>query len=144
MLWSDMLVVTCRCILSAPVNTSCLSWTKCVHLLQTWCSILAAVPRSRLVLKNKPFACAETRAMWLKRFTSRDVASWRIDLLPLTAQTGDHMQQYSMMDISLDPWPYTGKRLVTIACSTPRTWLCSNWSTHKWLRLVLCGRVCST
>lgn len=76
--------------------------------MQVWCDILKAVPRSRLVLKNKPFLCAETRALWLKRFTSRGVPSWRVDLLPLAAATGDHMSQYGMLDIALDPWPYTG------------------------------------
>lgn len=73
-----------------------------------WCELLKAVPRARLVLKNKPFLCPETQALWLKRFTSRGVAGWRVDLLPLTAATGDHMSQYAMMDIALDPWPYAG------------------------------------
>ena len=76
--------------------------------VQTWCRILLAVPFSRLVLKNKPFLCTETQRYWLKRFTSRGVPGWRVSLLPLTAGTGDHMSQYSMMDISLDPWPYAG------------------------------------
>lgn len=73
-----------------------------------WCDILKAVPRSRLVLKNKPFLCPETQQLWLKRFTARGVAGWRVDLLPLTAATGAHLGQYAMMDIALDPWPYAG------------------------------------
>ena len=69
------------------------------------------------MLKNKPFACAETRAMWLRRFTARGIAGWRIDLLPLTADTGDHLQQYSLMDMSLDPWPYAGVVFDRLCCA---------------------------
>jgi protein O-GlcNAc transferase len=77
--------------------------------LQTWCRILELVPHSRLVLKNKPFICTETQRMWLKRFAIRGIATWRVDLLPLTAATSDHMEQYAMLDIALDPWPYAGQ-----------------------------------
>ena len=70
--------------------------------------MLKAVPTARLVLKNKPFACSDTRNLWLRRFAAHGIARWRIDLLPLTAGTADHMAQYSLMDISLDPWPYAG------------------------------------
>jgi hypothetical protein len=76
--------------------------------VQTWCAILAAVPKSRLILKNKPFACPETRGLWLRRFTARGISRWRVELLPLTAGTAEHMAQYSLMDISLGPWPYAG------------------------------------
>jgi protein O-GlcNAc transferase len=79
-----------------------------VERVQTWCAILAAVPNSRLVLKNKPFACADTRALWLRRFRRAGLAAWRVDLLPLAAGTADHMAQYGLMDVSLDPWPYAG------------------------------------
>lgn len=83
-------------------------WAGCS---QTWAAILAAVPRSRLILKNKPFACVETRAAWLRRFAVRGVELWRVELLPLTAGTGEHLAQYGLMDISLDPWPYAGAPL---------------------------------
>lgn len=36
------------------------------------------------------------------------VAAWRVDLLPLTAGTGEHLSVYSLMDLSLDPFPYAG------------------------------------
>lgn len=91
---------------------------KQVAAVQTWCHILAAVPRSRLLLKNKPFLCTETQRLWLRRFTTRGIAGWRVSLLPLTAGTGDHMGQYAMMDISLDPWPYAG------AHPSPRLYCC--------------------
>ena len=36
------------------------------------------------------------------------IAAERIDLLPLMAATADHLSAYSLMDISLDPFPYAG------------------------------------
>lgn len=36
------------------------------------------------------------------------VAEERIDLLPLTPGNREHLEMYSQMDISLDPWPYAG------------------------------------
>jgi hypothetical protein len=82
-------------------------WNVCA-IVQTWCSILAAVPGSRLVLKSKPFLCLETQRYWLRRFTARGIPGWRISLFPLTTDTCRHLSQYAMMDISLDPWPYSG------------------------------------
>ena len=70
-----------------------------------------AVPHSRLVLKNKTFACSHTRAHFNRRFEREGIESWRIDLLPLSRQTKDHLSLYSLMDISLDPWPYAGPLL---------------------------------
>lgn len=37
------------------------------------------------------------------------VESSRVDLLPLAAANSDHLATYSIMDISLDPYPYAGK-----------------------------------
>lgn len=76
--------------------------------VQTWCNILKAVPNSRLVLKNKPFACLDVQALWLQRFVACGIDSCRVDLLPLTPDTGCHLEQYSQMDLSLDPFPYAG------------------------------------
>ena len=37
----------------------------------------------------------------------------QVDLLPLTAANRDHLAQYAMMDVSLDPWPYAGTTTTT-------------------------------
>ena len=107
--------------------------------VQTWCAILRAVPSSRLVLKNKPFACQDTRTMWLQRFAVHGIATWRIDLLPLTAGTCDHMEQYSLMDLSLDPWPYAGGRqssrrtlVVHVMTLTQRLPFVDVCNSHNW------------
>lgn len=46
------------------------------------------------------------------------VAAWRVDLLPLTAGTGEHLSVYGLMDISLDPFPYAGELVLRLALNT--------------------------
>jgi hypothetical protein len=69
---------------------------------------IARVPNSRLILKNKPFACPVIKSQWMDRLVSLGVDAWRIELLPLTTANADHLAQYALMDISLDPFPYAG------------------------------------
>jgi hypothetical protein len=67
-----------------------------------------SVPASRLVLKAKPFSCPAARHHVMAQLAAAGVAAWRVDLLPLTAGTGEHLSVYGLMDISLDPFPYAG------------------------------------
>ncbi|GMH35925.1 hypothetical protein BSKO_03793 [Bryopsis sp. KO-2023] len=77
-------------------------------VIKVWSEILHAVPNSRMVLKNKPFACETTKAYFMNMFKAEGIESWRVDLLPLAPQTHSHLSMYSLLDISLDPWPYAG------------------------------------
>jgi len=77
-------------------------------VLALWARVLAAVPGSRLVLKNKPFACPQARALWMSRLGALGVEGWRVDLLPLAPSNAEHLAQYGLVDISLDPFPYAG------------------------------------
>lgn len=70
------------------------------------------MPGSRLLLKNKPFACEVVRRQWLCQLEALGVEAWRVDLLPLAPANADHMAMYAQMDISLDPWPYAGGSLL--------------------------------
>jgi protein O-GlcNAc transferase len=79
------------------------------EVLALWARVLAAVPRSRLVLKNKPFACPQARALWMARLAALGVEAWRVDLLPLAHSNADHLAQYGLLDVSLDPFPYAGE-----------------------------------
>lgn len=85
------------------------------EVLEVWAHILLSIPNARLVLKNKPFACDATRARYWKFFETSGVSKDRIDLLPLAAANVDHLGQYSMIDIGLDPWPYAGTTTTTEA-----------------------------
>ncbi|KAG2430578.1 hypothetical protein HXX76_010096 [Chlamydomonas incerta] len=83
------------------------------QVLRVWAAILAAVPRSRLVLKNKPFACEAARSHLLRQLAALGVEAWRVDLLPLAPGNAQHLAQYALMDISLDPFPYAGTTTTT-------------------------------
>ena len=85
------------------------------EVLTTWGRLLLAVPNSRLVLKNKPFACEWTKAKYWAFFEDMGVERNRVDLLPLAPANADHLAQYSLMDIGLDPWPYAGTTTTTEA-----------------------------
>ncbi|KAJ4846807.1 hypothetical protein Tsubulata_037060 [Turnera subulata] len=77
-------------------------------VLQVWARILCAVPNSRLVVKCKPFCCDSVRQRFLTTLEQLGLESLRVDLLPLILLNHDHMQAYSLMDISLDTFPYAG------------------------------------
>ncbi|KAJ9181347.1 hypothetical protein P3X46_009485 [Hevea brasiliensis] len=77
-------------------------------VLQVWARILCAVPNSRLVVKCKPFCSDSVRQRFLTTLEELGLESVRVDLLPLILLNHDHMQAYSLMDISLDTFPYAG------------------------------------
>uniref|UniRef100_A0A7N0RFV8 protein O-GlcNAc transferase n=1 Tax=Kalanchoe fedtschenkoi TaxID=63787 RepID=A0A7N0RFV8_KALFE len=77
-------------------------------VLEIWAKILRAVPNSRLVVKCKPFCCDSIRQRFLTTLEQLGLESLRVDLLPLILLNHDHMQAYSLMDISLDTFPYAG------------------------------------
>ncbi|GAB4856361.1 hypothetical protein Ancab_014281 [Ancistrocladus abbreviatus] len=77
-------------------------------VLQVWARILCAVPNSRLVVKCKPFSCDSIRHRFLSVLEQLGVEPVRVDPLPLILLNHDHMQAYSLMDISLDTFPYAG------------------------------------
>ncbi|ESW16394.1 hypothetical protein PHAVU_007G153100 [Phaseolus vulgaris] len=77
-------------------------------VLRVWARILCAIPNSRLVVKCKPFCCDSVRQRFLSRLENLGLEALRVDLLPLILLNHDHMQAYSLMDISLDTFPYAG------------------------------------
>ncbi|KAG0497293.1 hypothetical protein HPP92_001984 [Vanilla planifolia] len=77
-------------------------------VLKVWARILCAVPNSRLIVKCKPFCSDSIRQRFISILEQLGVEPLRIDLLPLILLNHDHMQAYSLMDISLDTFPYAG------------------------------------
>jgi len=77
-------------------------------VLSVWCLILKKVPNSRMLLKCKPFACPSVRQKVLERFEAEGIEAKRVDLIPLLPTTSEHLQSYSMIDISVDTFPYAG------------------------------------
>lgn len=78
------------------------------RVLRVWARILCAIPTSRLIVKCKPFCCESVRETFLTKLEELGVEALRVDLLPLILLNHDHMQAYSLMDISLDTFPYAG------------------------------------
>ena len=56
-----------------------------MQVIEVWVKILQAVPSSRFLLKNKPFACPAAREHVVQLFVRKGIAAHRIDLLPLAA-----------------------------------------------------------
>jgi predicted O-linked N-acetylglucosamine transferase (SPINDLY family) len=75
--------------------------------------ILARVPGSRLVLKNKAMADPAVRAQAVDFFVARGIAAERIETLSRVPDPRGHLALYGMVDVALDPFPYNG---VTTTC----------------------------
>ncbi|TAL09209.1 MAG: tetratricopeptide repeat protein [Nitrospirae bacterium] len=77
------------------------------EVVALWCRILQAVPRSRLVLKDRTLADLAQQARCRGLFTEHGVAADRVELLPRTS-LAEYLVEYGRMDIGLDPFPYNG------------------------------------
>ncbi len=73
-----------------------------------WARILAAVPGSRLLLKDRSFEQAMGRAPVEEAFARHGVAADRLLLLGWSPGRNDHLARYGEIDIALDPFPYNG------------------------------------
>lgn len=78
-----------------------------------WASVLAAVPGSRLVLKNRSLADPAMHALVVERFAAQGIAAGRLELNDWQAGMDSHLGGYGRIDIALDTWPYNG---VTTTC----------------------------
>ena len=73
-----------------------------------WAALMARVPGSRLILKSRPLADAGVRRRITARFAADGIAPERLDLIPWTNGTAEHLDLYNRLDIALDPVPYNG------------------------------------
>ena len=78
------------------------------YVLGLWARIMARVPGSRLVLKNRPLGSRAVRERILTVLEERGIARERVELLAWTAGPGDHLSTYRRIDIALDTLPYQG------------------------------------
>jgi len=72
-----------------------------------WASVLAAVPRSRLVLKWRTLADGPLFDAIHKSFSERGISADRVELRPASFHV-DVLREYADIDIALDPFPFTG------------------------------------
>jgi predicted O-linked N-acetylglucosamine transferase (SPINDLY family) len=77
-------------------------------LYRAWAQILVRVPNSRLLLKGRDFETPDIRELLLGRMQRSGVPTDRVDLIPRTESTAEHLAQYSRVDVALDTFPYNG------------------------------------
>jgi protein O-GlcNAc transferase len=76
-------------------------------VIETWCAVLRAVPRSRLILKTHQFDDVPTAAGFLRTFDRLGIDPARVE----TRGASPHrvfLANYNEIDVVLDPFPYSG------------------------------------
>ncbi len=74
-------------------------------VIAAWAEILNAVPGSRLMLNNAPFADPATGGLFAERFGRHGIARERLDLVFTTPQSRT-WAAYGDVDMALDPFPH--------------------------------------
>ncbi len=77
------------------------------EVLDTWSEVLQRVPGSRLLLKWKSLADAQTQERVRVEFSKRGVAPGRIECRGWSHHLG-MLGEYADVDIALDPFPFSG------------------------------------
>jgi predicted O-linked N-acetylglucosamine transferase (SPINDLY family) len=75
--------------------------------LRYWAAALQAVPTSRLLLKDRSVADAETRERIVRTLIGHGVAPERISFLGYVGGWEDHMATYNRLDVALDTTPWS-------------------------------------
>ena len=73
-----------------------------------WGRILNAIPDSILVLKANASEDLHTQRILRNRMITHGLDPDRVEWLPLTRGPLEHLQQYSKLDVALDPYPNGG------------------------------------
>lgn len=76
--------------------------------VRLWARVLAAVPRSRMILKSLSFNDGPTRDRLLDIMTEAGIAPDRIELLGWEPLLKGHLEVYHRVDVALDTVPYNG------------------------------------
>lgn len=76
--------------------------------INCWVKILSSVKNSRLILKSNALSCDKIADNITKRFSSQGIDPARITCLGKTPTLYEHFEQYSLIDIALDTFPYNG------------------------------------
>jgi len=76
--------------------------------LATWSMLLAAVPKSRLVLRSSGTSDTEVVVSLRRSLESAKIDLSRIRIDDRVADYAEHLRSYSEIDIALDPFPYNG------------------------------------
>ena len=76
-------------------------------VVSLWARVLAAVPGSRLFVKDKQLGDADVRRLLADRFTRLGIDAARL-IFEGPSPRGAYLDAYNRVDIALDPFPYNG------------------------------------
>ncbi len=77
-------------------------------VLEVWAKVLAAVPKSRLLLKADAFSLGSVQERILAVFATQNIAPERIEFSPAGLEYKAHLALYGRVDVALDPFPCNG------------------------------------
>ncbi|KPA15711.1 O-linked N-acetylglucosamine transferase, SPINDLY family [Candidatus Magnetomorum sp. HK-1] len=78
------------------------------QVIQAWAAIMKKVPDSRLFLKSRPLHDPFPKKRIFQLFQKEGIDETRIQLKGHVGSYFEHLSQYNMIDIALDPFPYNG------------------------------------
>jgi protein O-GlcNAc transferase len=78
------------------------------EMVRLWARLLHRVPTSRLVIKSRALADADTRSHYASLFAGHGITPDRIVLQSFIDNMEDHLRAYDQVDIALDCYPYNG------------------------------------
>jgi tetratricopeptide (TPR) repeat protein len=77
-------------------------------VLLLWARLLHEVPNARLLLKTRALEQARVREEVWDFFAGQGIGRDRVSLMARAESLGEHLALYNMIDIALDPFPYSG------------------------------------
>lgn len=83
-------------------------------VVSTWEKILKSIPNARLIVKTKEFTTPKLKKQFLDSFDDQSVIE-RVKILPYSDTFVEHLQDYNLIDVALDTFPYSG---TTTSCES--------------------------
>ncbi|MBN1404423.1 MAG: tetratricopeptide repeat protein [Opitutales bacterium] len=76
--------------------------------IAAWADLIRAVPKSRILLKDRALDCRVNRERMMSLFASYGVSPSRVIINGMIKNNFDHLRLYTQVDIALDSVPYNG------------------------------------
>lgn len=95
---------------ATPITFGCFNHLRKLGLptLRLWARILEALPQARLALKAFTTDDPGVVALLRRRMRSAGLDPERVVWLPTCPKAADHLRQYGLVDVALDPFPNGG------------------------------------
>lgn len=95
---------------ATPITFGCFNHLRKLGLptLRLWARILEALPQARLALKAFTTDDPGVVALLRRRMRSAGLDPERVVWLPTCPKVADHLRQYGLVDVALDPFPNGG------------------------------------